>query len=150
MIEFITEITQDHTIKGEALFLKALRGVKPGRYRHELYCLNKRSNLQNAYEHVVFTLAVKGLRDMGYGEIRTKEDSKKFYKDLFLTIERPNTQTGELYKVHRHTSELSKDETSNFIEQIREHQLEWAGVNIPTPDEYKATQNRYDLVALAP
>ena len=148
MIQFYLDITPEAQVKGEALFLKGLKQQKPGRYRVDLYHLNKRSNLQNAYEHVVFTLAVKGLRDLGYEEIRTMEDAKKFYKDLFLTIEKPNVQTGEMYKVHRSTAELSKDETSNFIEQIREHQLEWAGVLIPTPEQYKEEMQKYHLVSL--
>lgn len=149
MKEFVVTITQDHQIKGEHLLLKAYRNLKPGRYRNELYCLNKRSLNQNAYEHVVFTLSQKGLYDQGYSEIRTMDDAKLFYKKMFLTYNAYNELTGEEYPVTRSTSELSKDETSVFIDQIREHQLEWCGVHIPTPDEWKQNVNRYDLVGLS-
>lgn len=143
------DITPEHQIKGEGLFLKSLRGLKSARYRCEIYSTNKRSLSQNAYEHVVFTLAQKGLYDLGYEEIKTMEDAKWFYKKMFLTIVTVNKQTGEQYEVVRRTRDLSKEETSVFIEQIREHQLEWAGVNIPTPDEWRANPKRFDLVQLA-
>jgi hypothetical protein len=143
------DITPEHQIKGEGLLLKAFRGLKSGRYRCEIYSTNKRSLNQNSYLHVVFTLAQKGLHDLGYDWIRNMEDAKDFYKRMFLTIERPNVQTGEIYKVVRRTRDLSKDEMGEFIDKVREHQLEWAGVNIPTPDEYKQNYKRFDLVALA-
>lgn len=149
MKTFFIHITQDKEIKGEHLLLKALRSQKPGVYRAELYSMNKRSSQQNRYEHAVFSLCVKGLRDGGYNEIYDLEDAKLFYKQLFLTIERPNVMTGEIYKVLRKTSLLSKDETTEFIDRIREHQLEWFGNYIPTADEYKANQEKWSLAGLA-
>lgn len=149
MKEFVVHISADHQIKGEPLLLKALRQQKPGLYRAELYSLNKRSINQNSYLHVVFTLSVKGLRDMGYNEIHDMEDAKDFYKRLYLTIERPNVLTGEVYPVKRKTSLLSKDEATEFIERIREHQLEWGGNYIPTANEYKQNSEKWGLVGLA-
>lgn len=149
MKTFFVDITEDHTIKGEHLLLKAFRNLKKGRYRCDLFATNKRSLNQNAYEHVVFTLTQKGLRDGGYENIRTMEDAKDFYKQLFLTVEAINEQTGELYKVVRRTRDLSVDETSEFIDRIREHQLEWFGNYIPTPEEWKQNIPKYNLVALA-
>jgi hypothetical protein len=149
MREFFVNVTQDHQIKGENLLLKALKAIKPGLYRAELYGMNKRTLNQNSYLHVVFTLCVKGLRDMGYNEIHDKDDAKDFYKRLFLTIERPNVMTGEVYPVKRKTSQLSKDEATEFIERIREHQLEWGGNYIPTADEWKQNNEKWGLVGLA-
>lgn len=149
MKQFFIEITPDHQIKGESLLLKAFRRLRPSRYRCELYNTNKRSLNQNAYQHVVFTLAQKGLYDLGFDWITDMEDAKWFYKQMFLTVERVNEKTGEVFKVVRKTRDLSKDETGVFIDQIRDHQLEWCGVYIPTPDEWKANANKYDLVQLA-
>lgn len=149
MKEFFISVTEDHQVKSEQLLLKLLRMQKPGLYRAELYSLNKRSNLQNRYEHAVFNLCVKGLRDGGYDEIYDLEDAKLFYKELFLSFQRPNKQTGEMYKVIRKTSQLSKDETTEFIDRIRDHQLEWFGNYIPTADEYKSNHEKWSLSGLA-
>jgi hypothetical protein len=126
MKEFFVSVTTEHQIKGENLFLKALRSIKPGLYRAELYSMSKRTLNQNSYLHVVFTLCVKGLRDMGYNEIYDMEDAKRFYKELYLSYDAPNVMTGEVYRVVRKTSSLSKDEMSVFIDRIRENQLELA------------------------
>jgi hypothetical protein len=101
MKEFFVNVTSDHQIKGEHLLLKALKSQKPGMYRAELYSLNKRSLNQNSYLHAVFTLCVKGLRDMGYNEIYDMEDAKTFYKNLYLAYQAPNVMTGEMYPVIR-------------------------------------------------
>lgn len=148
MREFIVEI-KDHNIKGEQLLIKAFKNLPDGRYRNELYSLNKRSLNQNAYQHVVFTLAQKGLYDQGYGEVKTMEDAKWFYKKLFLKKQAVNEQTGELYEVIRRTRDLSKDEMANFIQSVIDHQLEWCGVVIPSADEYKQQHSKWDLVGLS-
>jgi hypothetical protein len=149
MKTFFVEITEDHQIKGQELLLKAFRSLKPGRYRNETYNTNKRSLNQNSYVHVVFTLAQKGLYELGYDWIKDMEDAKSFYKEMFLTIERVNEKTGEVFKVVRKTRDLSKEEMSVFVDQVRDHQLEWCGVYIPAPDEHKANYSKWDLVGLA-
>lgn len=148
MKTIFVEITPDHKIKGENLFMMAFRGLKPGRYRADVFSTNKRSLSQNAYEHVCFTLAQKGLYNAGYEEIKTMEQAKAWYKEQYLTIERPNVKTGELYKVVRRTRDLSKDETTEFIDMVRRDSLEYTGVYIPTPEEWRENLSKYDLVAL--
>jgi hypothetical protein len=149
MKEFFVNVTSDHQIKGEHLLLKALKSQKPGMYRAELYSLNKRSLNQNSYLHAVFTLCVKGLRDMGYNEIYDMEDAKTFYKNLYLAYQAPNVMTGEMYPVIRKTSQLSKDEMGVFIDRIRENQLEFGGNYIPTPEEWKQNNEKWSLAGLA-
>jgi len=148
MKTFFVNISVEHEIKGEHLLVKAFKNLKPGRYRCELYSTNKRSLNQNAYEHIVFTLAQKGLYEQGYGEIKTMEDAKWFYKKMFLTVKAYNEQTGEEYDYVRRTRDLSVDETSVFIEQVRDHVLEWCGIDIPTADQWKEQHGKYDLVGL--
>ncbi len=148
MSQFTIEI-KDNQVVGEALLFKLLRSQKSGRYRCELYSLDKRSLNQNSYMHTVFSIAQKGLYDAGYENIRTPQAAKDFYKQHFLTVETFNKQTGEVYKYIRHTSELPKEEMSFFIEDVRNYSLEYTGCYIPTSDEYLADYNRYDLVALA-
>lgn len=149
MKSFYLTITPDHQIKGEKLFLQAVRSNKPGYYRYDQYSLNKRSNQQNRYVHVCFTLAQKGLYDSGYEKITTPESAKAWYKNHFLKIDAVNEKTGEVYEYVRHTSELSKDEMTEFIDRMRDYSLEFTGVYIPTPEEYLQNIERYDLVSLA-
>jgi hypothetical protein len=147
--EFTVTITEDHQIKGEGLLLKAYKNLKPGTYRNQLTSLNRRSLSQNAYLHVVFTLCQRGLIDGGYSNIKSMEDAKDFYKELFLTVEHINEQTGEVYKVVRRTSDLSKEEMAEFIQRVIDHQLEWFGNYIPDSNEWKNNINKYDLVGLS-
>lgn len=148
MREFFITISQEKQIKGEHLLLKALRSLKPGLYKAQLFSQNKRSSQQNRYEHAVFNLCVKGLRDGGYNEIYDLEDAKLFYKKLFLSYEVPNVMNGDMYEVIRKTSQLSKDETTEFIDRIREHQLEWFGNYIPDAEEYKMNSEKWSLSGL--
>jgi hypothetical protein len=149
MKTFFVEITADHQIKGEHLLLKAFRSLKPGRYRNDLFSTNKRSINQNSYVHVVFTLAQKGLYELGYDWILTMDHTKKFYKEMFLTVDKVNQKTGEVKPFVRGTSELSKEEMGEFIDKVRDHQLEWAGVYIPPPSEWQNNHSKWDLVGLA-
>lgn len=147
MKEFTIEV-RDGVVKGECLMMKLLRSLN-GRFRCELYSLNKRSSQQNKYLHVVFTLCVRGLRDGGYSEIYDMEDAKLFYKRLYLKVTKVNEQTGELYPVLRKTSQLSKDELSIFIDRIRDNQLQFFGNYIPSSEEYNQHYSKWDLAGLA-
>lgn len=142
------EVTKEGQLKGEALLLKALK-QKPGRFRMEIYTLNKRSLPQNNYLHVVFTLAQKGLYGAGYRHITTMQAAKDWFKARHLTVEAVNEQTGEVYKYVRHTSDLPKDEMAVFIDTVRDECLEFLGVYIPTPDEYRNNYSKWDLSTIA-
>ena len=148
MIQFTIEI-KDKQVIGEPLILKLLKAMRTGRYRCELYSLDKRSLNQNSYLHTVFALAQKGLYNAGYQHVTSPGTAKDFFKAMFLTTEAVNEQTGEVYKYVRHTADLSKEEMAHFIDLIIEHSLNYLGVMIPTPEAYLADYNRYDLVALS-
>jgi hypothetical protein len=139
----------EHQIKGEKLFLQMLRAGKNGMYRIELFSETKRTNQQNKYMHVVFTLLQKGFRDAGYEDITSAEKAKAKVKEIFLTYETVNTRTGEVYKTTRSTSELSKDEGIEFINQVLQFAAEELGLYIPTTEEYKANPSKWGLSALA-
>jgi hypothetical protein len=155
MKEFFIEIVEgkkdssENEIKGEALLLRAYRRLKKGRYRCQLYSTNKRSLNQNSYVHCVFNLARIALYNGGYKHITTMEAAKWWFKERHLKAEAVNEVTGEVYQFIRRTRDLSKDEMSSFIDTVRDECLEFLGTYIPTPDEYKANYNKYDLVTLA-
>lgn len=139
---------RDHQIKGEALLLRALRGQNNGIYRHEIYAETKRTNQQNKYFHVLFTLLQKGYYDAGWEEITTMQKAKDRVKKDFLTYEAPNTKSGEVYQVQKDTSELSKDEGIEFIDRLIRFAGEELGMYIPTSEEYFKNPEKWSLAAL--
>lgn len=139
---------REHSIVGELLLLNGLRALNNGNYRAEIYSETKRTNQQNKYFHVVFTLLQKGFYDSGYEDITTMEKAKAKIKDIFLSYEAPNKKTGEMYKVIRGTSDLSKDEGIDFIEQVLQFASEELGIYIPSSEEFKANPNKWSLAAL--
>lgn len=140
---------RDHQIVGEKLFLQALRGQNNGMYRMESYAETKRTNQQNKYMHVVFTLLQRGYYDAGYENVTTMEKAKLKIKEHLLSYETVNTKTGEMYKTIRDTSELSKDEGIEFIDQMLQFAAENLGIYIPTTEEYRANPAKWSLAALA-
>lgn len=140
---------RDHKIKGERLFIQAICGQNNGMYRLDMYSETKRTNQQNKYMHVLFTLLQRALYDMGYDNITTKEKAKTFIKELFLTYEAENSMTKEKYKVTRGTSELSKDEGIEFIDKVIKFASEELGFYIPTAEEFSANPVKWSLSALA-
>jgi hypothetical protein len=140
---------RDHQIVGEKLFLTSIKGQNDGLYRADIYSETKRTNQQNKYMHVVFTLLQKGLHDAGYEDITSMEKAKDFVKELFLSYEAPNKKTGLMYPVKRGTSELSKDEGIQFIEQVLQFASEELGMYIPDSEEYKANPHKWNLSALS-
>jgi hypothetical protein len=140
---------RDHQIKGERLLLQGLRNQSDGIYRTELYNETKRTNQQNKYFHVLFTLLQKALYDAGYEDITTMEKAKDEIKRIFLTYEAVNKMTGEKYPVTRGTSELSKDEGIEFIERVLKFAAEELGFYIPTTEEFQANPEKWSLAALA-
>jgi hypothetical protein len=139
---------RDGNIKGEQLLLKGFRGLNNGVYRADIYSETKRTNQQNKYFHVLFTLLQRGLYDAGYEHINSMEKAKEFIKERFLSYETVNTKTGEVYKAVRGTSELSKDEGIEFIDQVLQWASEYLGCYIPTQEEYLNNKQKWALAAL--
>lgn len=135
-------------IVGEFMLLKGLRSQKKGLYRCDIYAETKRTNQQNKYMHVVFTLLQHGLYYAGYEDINTMEKAKDFVKKLFLSYEKENKQTGMKYETVRGTSELSKDEGIEFIERVLQFAAEELGMYIPTVEEFQANPTKWGLAAL--
>jgi hypothetical protein len=139
---------REHSIVGEPLLLRGLSALNNGNYRAELYAETKRTNQQNKYFHVLFTLLQKALYDFGYEDITTMEKAKDFIKDLFLSYEVENRMNGVKYKVKRGTSELSKDEGIEFIDSTIKFAAEELGFYVPTQEEYQANPAKWNLSAL--
>ena len=116
--------------------LKACMGELPaGRYMVTVHAANRRSLPQNAYYWaVVVPMVLDGLRGAGWGEIKPPEDDHDILKYRFLTT-RMRNQDGVVLERIKSTSELSKSEFNEYLEQIAQWAAEWLGIAIPEPNQ---------------
>lgn len=96
---------------------------------------SKRSIQQNKYYFgCVVAIVRQGLKDLGY--IMTPEETHEFLKDKFLGYETmANTEGLEIGKKYKSTTELTKTEFGEYIEQIQIFSAEILNVVIPDPNQ---------------
>ena len=96
-------------------------------------CSAKRSNAQNAYLHLLFTLLTDELNALG-NSFKMLE-VKSLMKTKFLLIDVVNEETVEVIGERiKGTSECNKEEISEFIENV----IRWAAelqIVLPYPNE---------------
>lgn len=100
---------------------------------------NKRSLLQNNYYYGVVVCIVQQALMEYWGEKlpinATKTYVHEFLKNKFLFYEIVNENTGEVERFQRSTTDLSKTEFLEYIEQIRLWTLSTFNIDIPQPNE---------------
>lgn len=112
--------------------IKKKLDVPDGKYVIELSAPNKRSNPQNRYYWgLVVPLVQMGIKELGT-EI-TKEECHELLKARFNTEELVNTETGECIKLPRSTTNLNKEQFSDYISKIQQFASEFLNVVIPDP-----------------
>lgn len=109
---------------------------KNGSYKLEISNADKRSLNQNRYYWLILTDYIQpGLYDLGWREIKTKEDAHDFMRDLFLKVKELNELTGEIRERTKSTTELSTTEFNVYLEEIAQWAAEWLHVEIPEPNQ---------------
>lgn len=95
----------------------------------------KRTDQSNRYLHgVVFRLCFEALREAGFEKIKNVDHAKDFVKQKFLTENVTNESTGEVIgQITKHTADLSKEEMSEFIEDIAQWLAEYFSIVLPAP-----------------
>ena len=94
----------------------------------------KRSNQQNRYLHLLFTIFKDALNDLG-NEF-TMEEVKELCKLKFAQIDVLNESTGEVIGQRiKGTSEMSKTELADFIENIIRWASSYFSITLPYPAE---------------
>lgn len=94
---------------------------------------NRRSNPQNNYIHLTFDLLASELNKMG-NNFRPSE-IKELLKFKYLLVDVVNSDTGEcLGQRVRGTSELTKEEFSEFVEKVIQFASE-LNIRLPLPNE---------------
>lgn len=95
---------------------------------------SKRSNQQNKYYWcVVVPLVKQGLTELGH--LIDLERTHEFIKGEFNYKEIVNEKTGEVKRLPNSTTELTKTEFSDMIEQVKIWSAEWCGIYIPDAGE---------------
>lgn len=95
---------------------------------------NKRSHQQNRYLHALFTIFRNELNLLG--NHFTSEHVKDLCKAKFATIDVVNEATGEVIGQRiKGTSEMTKTELSEFVEQIIIWAADMFSIKLPLPNE---------------
>lgn len=115
---------------------KFFKELHDGSYLAKFQPRKVRTNNQNAYYWSILPLIKDALHDVGYNEIRDKEDVHALLRVMFLKRRIVSEQTGELIgEISRSTTELSTGEFSEYIERIAQWCAEYLGFELPKPSE---------------
>ena len=70
--------------------------IPDGAYSVKFYSRKRRSHNQNSYYWMCLELILDGLHEIGYREVRDKNDVHELLKQMFLKRRIVNEQTGEV------------------------------------------------------
>lgn len=136
MNDFFLHKRDDEVINLQVLTDHILELPANGTWKVRFDAYDKRSNQANRYLHgVMLPLVRDGLRDAGWNHIKTIYDAKVFIKKLFLTTKVYNEKTGEEIEIIKGTSELSKEEFTDFKESVQQWAAEYLNIYVPDPNE---------------
>ena len=134
--EFISSVKnsklQPSTTKA---ILKVLSGFEGKNVRITVEKISsKRSLQQNAYLHLLFTIFTDALNDLG-NEFNMVE-VKELCKAKFALIDVINEKTGEVLgqRINK-TSEMNKQQLSDFVESVIRWASDYFGIILPYPNE---------------
>lgn len=97
---------------------------------------DKRTNQMNRYLHGVLLHVVKdALRGAGWNQIKTIEDAKDFVKVKFLKYDLVNEETGEVVEMYRNTSDLTKLQFMELVQDVQIWLLDYFNIELPLPGE---------------
>lgn len=123
------------TIKDKRVLDKV--DLPDGKYYAKFDRKDKRTNQQNRYLHLMFSMIQKGFYELGYREMKTAEQAKYQMKELFLSYYIDNGTGGKLKQVRR-TRDLTKEQMSVFIDECIQFAAENLSIVIPMPGEQTA------------
>lgn len=133
-MEVLFTITPTGQIANKPKMKAFFEAHEPGTYLLTSKARKIRSLPQNAYIHgVLFPEVLIAMRNAGYAEIRTPEDAKVVCKELFLKKQITNGKGDSVYIV-RNTSDLTKLEMTEFIENVRIWAFDYLGHEIQLPN----------------
>lgn len=121
--------------------LKVLCGMEGKKVRITLEKVSaKRSIRQNSYLHLLFNIFTEALNDLG-NEF-TPDEVKELCKAKFCLIDVMNVDTGEVIGQRiKGTSEMTKIEFAEFIENIIRWSADYFHIVLPYPQEQLTLTN---------
>lgn len=120
------------TVKDKRILEKV--DLPDGRYFSKFERKDKRTNQQNRYMHLMFSMIQKGFYELGYREVKTTDQAKYIMKEMFLAYEIDNGLGGKM-KMVRRTRDLTKEQMAEFIDECIQFAAENLSVVIPYPNE---------------
>lgn len=135
-IEIITSVEKGVFKRNRNLVLQAIKSFngsdviisfdKPKKKRS--------SNQNNYYWGVLVPITQKAIFDT-WGEVWSIQKSHGYLKENFCFREKVNTDTGQVIKTPKSTTENTTTEMEVYHLEIRKHLLEWFNVDAPEPNE---------------
>jgi uncharacterized protein Veg len=95
----------------------------------------ERSNQQNSYYWAVIVVIWKKLIQDEWGEFFTSKEVHEFLKYNCNYLEKIDTETGEILRVSKSTTENSTVEQEEFHSHARDLAMRMFGTEIPLPEE---------------
>jgi hypothetical protein len=122
-----------------------LNELPEGKYKIVVQKADKRSNDQNSYYWQILELYVyPGLYDLGWRQIKSKEDAHDFMREMFLKTKEINNETGEERMRIKSTTELTKMQFSEYLQEIWQWAAEYLSITIPAPNEQLKLNDYYE------
>ncbi len=122
----------DGRVDNRPTLVNIIRALPTGRYLFTIEPKSRRTIPQNSYLHMIFPLIQQGLRDNGYREVKTAEQAKEICKSLFLSYEIENGTGGKIRMIRR-TRDLTKEQMSEFIDEIIQWAAEYLSIALALP-----------------
>lgn len=132
MSDFFLHKNDEGDITNLQVLADNLKELEAGRYLVRIEKANKRSHNQNAYYWgVVCQLVYEGLKDLGFDNIRNKDDAHEVMKNLFL---KTKEQIGEVtIETVRSTKDLTRTEFMDYLQHIEMWASDYLSISIPPP-----------------
>jgi hypothetical protein len=87
---------------------------------------------------VLYPEILHGLKNLGWNEVRNKDDVHDIVKALFLKKEIVNEGTGEVFTIPDTTKNLSVEQEQQLQEDMRLWAAEFLGISLSEPNEQKS------------
>lgn len=132
----------DKSVVNRKDLARVIRDLADGKYLFKIERKDKRTTQQNKYLHAIMLPVIRdALKDAGWNMIKTIDDAKDFVKVKFLKYDLVNEQTGEVVEMYRNTSDLTKLQFMELVQDVQIWLQDYLNIQLPMPGE----QTKIDL-----
>lgn len=134
MMDFIL-YKENSAITNERAFRKFIKEIPDGKHLVKIENRNKRTLSQNGYYFAILPFIKDALHDIGYNEIRDKDDVHILLRQMFLKRRIVNENTGEIIgELSRSTTDLTVKEFGEYLDRITQWCAEYLLMDLPQPN----------------